>query len=80
MASENGHVDVVRALLQHNKVDVNLQNCNGSTALDVARTSQHFAIASLLEEHVARVRANKEFSQRPNSATGTSPEADIPHQ
>jgi hypothetical protein len=26
MASQNGHVEVVRALLQHDKVDVNLQD------------------------------------------------------
>jgi ankyrin repeat protein len=33
---ENGHVEVVRALLKHDKVDVNLQDIDGTTALCMA--------------------------------------------
>jgi ankyrin repeat protein len=33
---EDGHVEVVRALLQHEKVDVNLQNADCRTALFLA--------------------------------------------
>ena len=46
-----GHVDDVRVLLECDRVDANLQNKAGSTALDIARKLLMFEIASCLEEH-----------------------------
>ena len=38
LASLNGHIDIVRVLLEHH-ADPNIQNNNGKTAIDVARNS-----------------------------------------
>jgi hypothetical protein len=51
MASQNGHLEVVRELLQNNKVDVNLQTTDGRTALDIARRQKKDDVVLLLEKH-----------------------------
>ena len=52
VASKKGHLDVVRALLDHDDVDVNVQNKDGDEGLDVARNSNNYDVAHLLEEHM----------------------------
>ena len=48
IASHNGRVKVVRALLQDDRVNVHLPAIDGVTALDVARKKGHFDVVSLL--------------------------------
>ncbi len=47
MASKNGHVKVVRALLNHNGVDVSIRNSNRDTAFDVACNHEKVDFAHL---------------------------------
>jgi ankyrin repeat protein len=53
-ASYNGHVDIIRALLNHEGVDVNIMDNDGCTALDVACMKPEDGVARLLEEHMER--------------------------
>ena len=46
-ACNNGHVDVVKLLLDAN-ADLNLFDRNGKTALDLARDSGHVVVAAML--------------------------------
>jgi predicted LPLAT superfamily acyltransferase len=48
VATGYGHVDVVLALLQHDKVDVNLQNKYGSAALFRASSHGHLEVVRAL--------------------------------
>ena len=52
MASKNGHVKVVWALLNHNGVDVSIKNNDGDTAIDVGCNHEKVDFAHLLEEHI----------------------------
>jgi hypothetical protein len=62
-ASDKGHLEVVRALLNHDGVDVNIMDRYGKTALDVARKKNKDDIARLLEEHMEReLREEKELN------------------
>jgi serine/threonine protein kinase len=49
IASQLGRVEVVYLLLQHNKVDIYVKDKKGSTALDVARLTQRYAVVRYLE-------------------------------
>jgi ankyrin repeat protein len=57
LASEKGHLDIVRALLnpEHNNdtIDVNLQDHGGHTALSWASDNGHFDIVCALLNHDA---------------------------
>jgi hypothetical protein len=59
-ASQEGHLKVVRALLQHNEVDVNLQKTNGATALYTASQNGHVDIVQALLQH-GKVNVNLRF-------------------
>jgi hypothetical protein len=48
LASRGGHVDVVKALLQHPNIDVNLHDEEGRTALSLAASSGNIDIVNLL--------------------------------
>ena len=50
-ASRDGRLDMVRALLKYNGVDVNMKNKNGKTVLDGARDRECDDAARVLEEH-----------------------------
>ncbi|MGV2437802.1 MAG UNVERIFIED_CONTAM: ankyrin repeat domain-containing protein [Anaerolineae bacterium] len=47
-ASENGHVEVIKALLAHNSVDVNIQDSAGRTALLWASENGHVEVVKAL--------------------------------
>lgn len=49
-----GMVSVARTLLARG-VDATIQDCNGETALDIARTKQHTELIKLLEKHIKAV-------------------------
>ncbi|KAI2500615.1 serine/threonine kinase [Fragilaria crotonensis] len=52
MASQNGHLEVVRELLQHDDVDVNLQRTDdGTTALFIASQDGHLEVVRALLQH-----------------------------
>ena len=48
-ASENGNLEVVRALLNFEDVDVNIKDNSGCTALDLACKEENDDVARLLE-------------------------------
>jgi ankyrin repeat protein len=49
---EDGHVEVVRALLQHDKVDVNLQDNDGSNSTLARRVEDgHVEVVRALLQH-----------------------------
>ncbi|KAI2493975.1 serine/threonine kinase [Fragilaria crotonensis] len=50
-ASQSGHLEVVRALLEHNGVDVNIQTNYGSTALTWASQKGHLEVVRALLMH-----------------------------
>lgn len=50
-AAEKGHVNIVKMLLAHPEIDVNLKVINGSTALDYAQHNGHEECAELLKTH-----------------------------
>ncbi|MGV2437803.1 MAG UNVERIFIED_CONTAM: ankyrin repeat domain-containing protein [Anaerolineae bacterium] len=47
-ASENGHVEVVEALFTIDKVNVNIQNADGDTALLRASENGHVEVVKAL--------------------------------
>ena len=47
MASKNGHVEVIRALLNHHGVDVSIKNNDGNTAIGVACNHEKVDFAHL---------------------------------
>ncbi|KAI2494513.1 serine/threonine kinase [Fragilaria crotonensis] len=51
MASQNGLVEVVRALVQLNNVDVNMMDNDGSTALILASEKGHLEVVRALLKH-----------------------------
>ncbi|KAI2497246.1 hypothetical protein MHU86_17253 [Fragilaria crotonensis] len=52
IASQNGHLEVVRELLQHDNVDVNLQcTDDGATALIMASQNGHLEVVRALLQH-----------------------------
>ena len=51
LASLCGHVEVVRALLQHDTIDVNAKNGHGETALACATIHGHAQVAAELLKH-----------------------------
>jgi ankyrin repeat protein len=51
-ASENGHLEVVRALLDA-KANVNAKTDTGYTALQRARSEGHMDVVALLRQHGA---------------------------
>ena len=54
MASQNGHIDVVRSLLAAG-ADPPHADHNGLTALDVAKHYKHPQIVALLEAYIAEL-------------------------
>ncbi|MGV2437806.1 MAG UNVERIFIED_CONTAM: ankyrin repeat domain-containing protein [Anaerolineae bacterium] len=63
-ASENGHEEVVKALLAHNKVDVNLQDSVGRTALCWASVNGHVEVVkALLNNDKVNVSLHDRFSR-----------------
>jgi hypothetical protein len=59
-ASQEGHLEVVRELLQHNEVDVNLTRDTGATALYTASQNGHVDIVHALLQH-GKVDVNRWF-------------------
>ena len=59
MASYNGHIKVVRFLIE-NKADVNLQNTDGYSPLHIASQHGHFAVVDLLIANNANVNLSNE--------------------
>ena len=53
-ASNNGHTEVVKLLLQVKGIDVNKQDKDGDTALKCASKEGHTEIAKLLREAGAK--------------------------
>ena len=51
-ASEHGHVDIVRVLLQHPGVDATIADNDGSTALTIAMEAAHKDVGVLLYAHL----------------------------
>ena len=51
MARYKGHLEIVRELLKHNKVDVNLPIIHGATALCIASGMGHLEIVRELLQH-----------------------------
>jgi len=49
-ASENGHVDMVRLLIEWGGVELNVRECNGKTALGWAISEGHTEIERLLRD------------------------------
>jgi ankyrin repeat protein len=67
VACEVGHVNVVKALLQHDTVDVDFQGTSDGvtgTALDVARIKGHVEVVSRLEAYNEHVLALEEMRRR----------------
>jgi ankyrin repeat protein len=50
-ASCNGHVEIVKFLLQQNNIDVNIQRKNGGTALYMASRGGHLDVVRALLQH-----------------------------
>ncbi len=59
-----GHLEVLRALLDHERVNVNIMSNYGITALDVARGRGEDDFVRLLEEHVESRRLVEEEVRR----------------
>ena len=64
IASEKGHVVVVKSLLR-NRADINQKDCNGFTALDRANRAEKMEIVELLGNEAADLRA-KETKEKEN--------------
>lgn len=52
-ASENGHLDVVKLLL-NSGAKVNMENFYGSSALSLATIKRHLDVVDLLKRHGAK--------------------------
>ncbi|KAI5247576.1 Pfs, NACHT and ankyrin domain protein [Aureobasidium subglaciale] len=59
-ASVHGHVETVRALLDHG-ANVDAQNLMGKTALDAAASKGHLQVVELLVTHTLRVNVSKGY-------------------
>ena len=67
------HVEVLRALLKHDGVDVNIMNNQGSTALDRARNLGKAEAIRLLMQHMKLQRRRETDSPSANSPWPRNP-------
>ena len=64
LASKNGHVNVVRFLLEHDG-DVKAENQDGETPLHLASQEGHLEVAAILIKHGAIVTAQNKYGSNP---------------
>jgi hypothetical protein len=82
-ASENGHVEVVRELLHHDKVDANLKDNDGSSAFDVARRPETIAVFKALDDQsktLKEVNENRELLAEAMTTTSMADPVELPFQ
>ncbi|KAI2500617.1 hypothetical protein MHU86_13838 [Fragilaria crotonensis] len=82
-ASQNGRVEVVRALLHHDKVDANLKDNDGLTAFDVARCHEKIAVIKALDDQsktLKEVNENRELLAEAMTTTSMADPVELSFQ